>query len=557
MNARQGKRRAALYARYSTDKQSEMSVEDQFRVSERIANREGFEVVARFEDRAITGGTSARPGYQSMLEGARRREFDAIVAEDLKRLWREQAEQWRCIKELLDLDMCVVTASGIDSRQPNFEIIASVIGAAAELDRKEASYRTRRGLEGLAVAGKSAGGKAYGYMSARDSGTGRVEINEAEAAVVRRIFDMYASGLSPRSIAARLNAEGVPSPGASWSRKSSGRNSKRRCKWVASAIHGDVRRGSGILNNERYIGRMTWGRSRWKRGAADSSKRVNLLVEDRSQWVTHEEPRLRIIPDDLWNRVRERQAIMAAGAVRIRAARTGRPATSLLSGLLVCASCGSRFIAVDQSFYGCASLKQGGLAACTNTARLRRVTLEQRILAEIETEILSDEALERVKQGLQSIFGRVGSNEQERSGSPKLAKLEEEAQELRTLVKKGRLSSVAAQAALDAIERERAELVFRASRDDRRVYEEAMKAIPQSAALYRAAVRDLNSTLKDPTERAEARALIAELLGRQVRIRQDGGAVFACLEFDEVVLLASAEKSFKNKDFQFGSGGRI
>jgi hypothetical protein len=317
-----------------------------------------------------------------------------------------------------------------------------------------------------------------------------VEINEAEAVVVRRIFDMYASGLSPRSIAARLNAEGVPSPGASWSRKSSGRNSKRRCKWVTGAIHGNVRRGSGILNNERYIGRMTWGRSRWKRGAADSFKRVNLLVEDRSQWVTQEEPRLRIIPDDLWNRVRERQAIMAAGAVRIRAARTGRPATSLLSGLLVCASCGSRFIAVDQFFYGCASLKQGGLAACTNTARLRRVTLEQRILAEIEAEILSDEALERVKQGLQSIFGRVVSNEQERSASPKLAKLEEEAQELCTLVKKGRLSSVPAQAALDAIERERAEFVFRASRDERRVYEEAMKAIPQSAALYRAAVRE-------------------------------------------------------------------
>ena len=82
-----------------------------------------------------------------------------------------------------------------------------------------------------------------------------------------------------------------------------------------------------------------------------------------------------------------------------------------------------------------------------------------------------------------------------------------------------------------------------------------MKAIPQSAALYRAAVCDLNSTLKDPTERAEARALIAELLGRQVRIRQDGEAVFACLEIDEAVLLTSAEKSFKSNDFQFGSGG--
>jgi hypothetical protein len=124
-------------------------------------------------------------------------------------------------------------------------------------------------------------------------------------------------------------------------------------------------------------------------------------------------------------------------------------------------------------------------------------------------------------------------------------------------VKKGRPSSVAAQAALDAIERERTELVFHASRDERRVYEEAMKVIPQSAALYRAAVRDLNSTLRDPTERAEARALIAELLGRQVRIRQDGAAVFARLEIDEAVLSASAAKSLEIKDFQVVCGGAI
>lgn len=82
-----------------------------------------------------------------------------------------------------------------------------------------------------------------------------------------------------------------------------------------------------------------------------------------------------------------------------------------------------------------------------------------------------------------------------------------------------------------------------------------MQPIPQSAALYRAAVRDLNSTLQGPTECAEARALIAELLGRQVRIRQDGVAVFARLEIDEAVLMAPAAKPFEIKDFQVGSGG--
>ena len=142
--------RTALYARFSTANQPGESIEDQFRVCERIARSDGFTIIERYSDAAISGGTAARPGYQRMLAGARRREFDAIIAEDLKRLWREQAEQWRAIKELQDLGVHIITASGVDSRQANFEIIASVMGAAGELERKEAAYRTRRGLEGRA-----------------------------------------------------------------------------------------------------------------------------------------------------------------------------------------------------------------------------------------------------------------------------------------------------------------------------------------------------------------------------------------------------------------------
>jgi len=54
---------------------------------------------------------------------------------------------------------------------------------------------------------------------------------------------------------------------------------------------GDARRGTGILNNERYIGRINWGRSQWKRGAADSSKRTVSLVADHARWVIYDEPR--------------------------------------------------------------------------------------------------------------------------------------------------------------------------------------------------------------------------------------------------------------------------
>lgn len=85
--------RAVLYARFSTEKQSEASIEDQLRVCERIAERHGFTVTARFSDAAIRGGTIERPGYRALLQAASRHQVDIIVAEDTSRLWRLLAEQ--------------------------------------------------------------------------------------------------------------------------------------------------------------------------------------------------------------------------------------------------------------------------------------------------------------------------------------------------------------------------------------------------------------------------------------------------------------------------------
>ena len=65
---------------------------------------------------------------------------------------------------------------------------------------------------------------------------------------MRRIFEDYAVGVSPRAIAKTLNAEGMPGP--------SGRT------WGPSTIHGNRQRGTGILNNELYIGRLVWNRLR-------------------------------------------------------------------------------------------------------------------------------------------------------------------------------------------------------------------------------------------------------------------------------------------------------
>lgn len=215
--------RACLYARYSTDKQSEASVDDQFRLCKRLAEQHGFIVAKRFSDPAISGGTSKRPEYQKMLNAARRREFDVIVAEDTSRLWRLLAEQAPRLAELADLGIFVVTHD-LDTRMESSAVLGAVTGAMSEQYRKEIARRTRRGLEGRARKGKSAGGRAYGYRIVHTAISDteivkEVAVDPAQAEIVVRIFEMYADGISTRAIAGILNAEGVPSPSTTLKRK--------------------------------------------------------------------------------------------------------------------------------------------------------------------------------------------------------------------------------------------------------------------------------------------------------------------------------------------------
>jgi hypothetical protein len=101
--------------------------------------------------------------------------------------------------------------------------------------------------------GKSAGGLCYGYrvvksLSGGTVTTGEREIEPAEAAIVDRIFREFVAGVAPKVIARRLNQDGIAGPfGGTWSR---------------STIHGNSRRGTGILNNELYVGRLIWNRMR-------------------------------------------------------------------------------------------------------------------------------------------------------------------------------------------------------------------------------------------------------------------------------------------------------
>lgn len=390
--------RCAIYARISTDMQREESIEDQFRECERLAKAQGFEIVARFQDIGISGGTTSRPGYQALLTAARADQFDVIVTEDISRLWRNRAEFGPRSAELEDLGIDWVSCVGQDTRRDGWGLVISILGAMAEYARKEASYRTRRGLEGLAKAGKPTGRRPYGYIPASRSETKTFEINQDEAAIVERIFKLYVDGYSPQAIAKMLNREGIPSP-----RANTKKVKYKKLGWRGSAIAGCFKRRMGILNNEIYCGEVNWGVSRWPQSAADSENRTRVEVP-KDEWTHHHDESLRIISDELWKSVKERQASIRAGiGERVRngmakdaANRTGAGPKYLLSSLLQCSYCGSNYVICGRNVYGCAANKNGGNTVCSNDAKFRRQAAENEVLMGITLQLLEPEAIEAI-----------------------------------------------------------------------------------------------------------------------------------------------------------------
>jgi len=204
-------------------------------------------------------------------------------------------------------------------------------------------------------------------------------INEAEATVVRRIFRMFAAGQSPRAIAKALNAEGVPGPG--------GR------PWRDTTIRGQVDRGTGILNNAIYVGRLEWNRCSYVKNPA-TGKRVPRL-NPREAWEVVEITELRIVDDTLWNAVKARQKEVRVEIGRDEDGdalnRTHRR-RFLLSGLLECGACGAGYTIIGLDRYGCAAHRSAG--TCVNDLTIRRQEIEARVLGGLKDKLMAPEMVE-------------------------------------------------------------------------------------------------------------------------------------------------------------------
>jgi site-specific DNA recombinase len=364
----------AIYARFSSDLQREASIEDQFRVCRERAEQEGWRIADCYSDHAMSGASMLRPGIQSLLQDAQSGKFEIVLAEAIDRLSRDQEGIAHIHKRLRFAGVQIVTLSEGEVS----ELHVGLKGTMGALFLKDLADKTRRGLRGRVVAGKSGGGNSYGYDVVRRLDSegqpvrGERKINESQANVIRRIFNDYAAGTSPQAIAKQLNVEKIPCPSGA--------------DWGPSTIHGNPDRGTGILNNELYIGRLIWNRLRFIKDP-ENGKRVS-RPNPQAQWVIQPVPELRLITDELWSAAKARQG-------KLRATRSGKKAPGywdrrrprfLLSGLMRCGSCGGGFINLNAERVGCAAARAKG--TCANRRTMRRDALDNAVLEGLQHHLM-------------------------------------------------------------------------------------------------------------------------------------------------------------------------
>ena len=364
--------RIAIYARYSSDLQSEASIEDQIRMCEERARREGWKIVNRYTDHGLSGATMMRPGIQKLMQDAQAGKFDLLVAEALDRLSRDQEDIAGIFKRLQFADTGIFTLS--EGEISNLHI--GLKGTMNALFLKDLADKTRRGLRGRVEAGRSGGGLTYGYDVVKtldeigEAKRGEREVNPEQARIVERIFREYAAGQSPKAIAVRLNKEGVTGP--------SGKG------WGPSTIHGNRQRGTGILNNELYIGKLVWNRLRYIKDP-ETGKRVS-RPNPEEDWIIREVPELRIVEQELWDAVKKRQKKIDRKSGPLQ--KTNRP-RHLFSHLLKCGVCGGGYGMISKTHIGCSNARNKG--TCDNRLAMKRESLEQAVLLALRDHLLDEE----------------------------------------------------------------------------------------------------------------------------------------------------------------------
>jgi len=513
--------RTAIYARYSSDLQRDASIEDQLRICRALADREGWTVVDSYSDRAISGSSMLRPGLQELISDAVRGRFEVVVAEAMDRLSRDQEDIAGLYKRLSFAGVRIVTIGEGDIS----EMHIGLKGTMNALFLKDLALKTHRGLRGRVEAGKSGGGNSYGYQVVRAFGAdgapvaGDRQIKPAEADTVRRIFTDFANGKSPRAIAHVLNREQLPGP--------------RGAAWGQSTINGNAERGTGILNNELYIGRLVWNRLRYVKDP-QTGRRVS-RPNPPEKIITTEVPNLRIVDDCLWQLVKARQVEARKRAFPVKSAGSDRlfdhlnsasnkagfwlnqRPRHLLTGLMRCGVCGGAYTKLNTHLFGCATARNKGI--CNNRLNIREDTIDAIVLSGLKTRLMNPDIFKGFVDAFIAERNSILAQQNARFTAAKadLARVKSRQKVLIQALADG----VPARTVKD-------EMINLESKEDELTnlianQPSAQPSLhPNLAIVYRERVAALHQALTDPSTKDEAFGVIRTLID-DVRLVPDGG----------------------------------
>lgn len=231
------KLRVAAYARVSTEQdEQQSSYEAQVNYyTVYIQNNPDWEFVGIFADEGITGtNTKKRDGFNHMIKKALNGEIDLILTKSISRFARNTVDTLRIVREL--------KAAGVEVRfekenlhtfDPKCELMLTILASLAQEESRSISENVRWGKKRSMEDGKVSMAYSH-FLGYRKGADGRPEIVEEEAAIIRKIYELFLDGLTPKHIATYLTDHNIPTPTG-------------KKVWYFSTVR-------SILTNEKYKG---------------------------------------------------------------------------------------------------------------------------------------------------------------------------------------------------------------------------------------------------------------------------------------------------------------
>ena len=230
-------KKIVIYARFSSENQREESIDAQLRACKDYAKNHKYLVVGEYVDRAFTGTNDNRPEFQKMIEDSRKGNFELVLVHKLDRFSRNVEQTIRYISELRDSGVELKSVIEQFDNTPEGEFMRNMMSNISQYYVRNLAREVMKGMKENAYKCLHVGGiPPLGYYVDLDK---KYQIDEKEASIVKKIFELYIDGNTHQKIITELNSLGY--------------RNKKGTEWTKNSI-------LSILRNEKYIGTYVWNR---------------------------------------------------------------------------------------------------------------------------------------------------------------------------------------------------------------------------------------------------------------------------------------------------------